>query len=126
LYTPSIAMPEAPRQNFFAKIFASNSSIIDTDQLFGEVAGKAPLGVAKKEDVNVNMNQMRSKAESASGVVNETRMKLVERGQKLGEVEVAAKQMSERAEEFATSAHKLMLKQKEKAEWSWPFTSKKS
>jgi len=32
LYSPSIAMPEAPKQNFFAKIFASNS-IIDTDQL---------------------------------------------------------------------------------------------
>jgi hypothetical protein len=33
--------------------------------------------------------------------------------------------MSDRAEEFSSSAHKLMLKQKEKAEW-WPFTSKKS
>lgn len=32
LYSPSIAMPEAPKQNFFAKLFTSNS-IIDSDQL---------------------------------------------------------------------------------------------
>ncbi len=84
-------MPEAPKQNFITKFFASNSGV-DSDQLckfifsqfslsikmdshlVGEAAGKSPLGVAKKEDVNFNMNQMRSKAESASGVVNETRM----------------------------------------------------
>jgi hypothetical protein len=80
----------------------------------------------KKEDVNVNINQLRNKADSANSVINETRMKLVERGQKLSEVEIASKKMSEGAEEFSNSAHKLMLKQKEKAEWPWPFPSKKS
>ncbi len=91
LYSPSIVMPEAPKQNFIMKLFAANSDI-DSDQLckilffnfhwqsnwfphlVGEAAGKAPLGVVKKEDVNLNMNQMRGKAESASSVVNETRM----------------------------------------------------
>lgn len=90
LYSPSIAMPEAPKQNFIVKIFASNSDV-DSDQLcmmfasvintnrnyfhlVGEAAGKAPLGIAKKEDVNANMNQLRGKADSASGVVNETRL----------------------------------------------------
>jgi hypothetical protein len=33
--------------------------------------------------------------------------------------------MADRAEEFSSLSHKVMLKQKEKAEWSWPFTSKK-
>jgi len=33
--------------------------------------------------------------------------------------------MSQTAEEFASLSHKVMLKQREKAEW-WPFTSKKS
>jgi len=32
LYSPSVSMPEAPKQNFFAKLFASNS-MIDSDQL---------------------------------------------------------------------------------------------
>jgi hypothetical protein len=32
LYSPSVSMPEAPKQNFFAKLFASNQ-IIDPDQL---------------------------------------------------------------------------------------------
>jgi len=42
--------------------------------LVGEAAGKAPFGVIKKEDVNVNMNQMRGKVDSATSVVNDTRM----------------------------------------------------
>jgi hypothetical protein len=32
LYSPSVSMPEAPKQNFFAKLFASNA-MIDPDQL---------------------------------------------------------------------------------------------
>jgi hypothetical protein len=40
----------------------------------GEAAGKAPLGIARKEDVNININQMRGKADSATSVVNDTRM----------------------------------------------------
>lgn len=40
--------------------------------LVGEAAGKAPFGVAKKEEVN--MNQLRGKVDSATGVVNDTRM----------------------------------------------------
>ena len=40
----------------------------------GEAAGKAPFGIAKKEDVNLNMNQMRGKVDSATSAVNDTRM----------------------------------------------------
>ena len=90
---------------------------------------------------------MRGNVDSVCGVVNDTRnvssierkkneyfnifmycssiQKLIERGQKLGDVEIASKQMSERAEEFASLTHKVMLKHKEKAE-RWSFTSKKS
>jgi hypothetical protein len=32
LYSPAVSMPEAPKQNFFAKLFASNA-MIDSDQL---------------------------------------------------------------------------------------------
>jgi hypothetical protein len=91
LYSPSISMPEAPKQNFFAKLFASNA-MIDPDQLckfiwkknqtlfydylflVGEAAGKAPAGVIKKEDVNVNINQLRGKSDSASSAIHDTRM----------------------------------------------------
>ena len=110
--------------------------------LVGEVAGKAPLGIAKKEEVNVNLTHMRGKVDSATGVVSETRMvrwtadgrkssgivslqKLIERGQKLSEVELASKQMSDTAEEFASLTHKLMVKNREKAERGWLFPSKK-
>jgi syntaxin-binding protein 5 len=124
LYSPSVSMPEAPKQNFFAKLFASNA-MIDPDQLFGEAAGKAPAGVIKREDVNVNMDQLRGRANTANNAIHDTRMKLIERGQKLNTIEIASKQMADRAEEFSTLSHKVMLKQKEKAEWSWPFTSKK-
>ncbi|UJR25564.1 hypothetical protein I4U23_006909 [Adineta vaga] len=124
LYSPAILMPEAPKQNFFAKLFASNA-IIDSDQLFGEAAGKAPAGVIQREHVNPNINQLRGNTDSAASTIHDTRMKLLERGQKLNEVELASKQMADRAEEFSSLTNKVMLKQKEKAEWSWPFTSKK-
>ena len=39
--------------------------------LVGEAAGKAPFGVAKKEDVNMNLNQLRGKADSANSVISE-------------------------------------------------------
>ena len=42
--------------------------------LVGEAAGAAPAGIVKKEDVNMNINRMRNKADSANNVVNETRM----------------------------------------------------
>ena len=32
LYSPSISMPEAPKQNFFVKLFAANA-VVDPDQL---------------------------------------------------------------------------------------------
>ncbi len=42
--------------------------------LVGEAAGKAPAGVIKREDVNVNMDQLRSKANTANSVIHDTRM----------------------------------------------------
>jgi hypothetical protein len=83
-------MPEAPKQNFFAKLFASNA-MIDPDQLckysfryfyrikpsyflVGEAAGKAPAGVIKREDVNVNMDQLRGRANTANSAIHDTRM----------------------------------------------------
>jgi hypothetical protein len=50
---------------------------------------------------------------------------LLERGQKLSEVEIASKQMADRSEQFSSLAHQLAEQQKKKAEW-WSFTSKKS
>lgn len=91
LYSPSVSMPEAPKQNFFAKLFASNA-IVDPDllckiyfqqknlsfhlfiSLVGESAGKAPAGVIKREDINVNMEQLRGKANTTNSVVHDTRM----------------------------------------------------
>ena len=90
LYSPSISMPEAPKQNFFAKLFASNA-MIDPDQLckisfryshplgppyflVGEAAGKAPAGVIKREDVNVNMDQLRGRTNTANNAIHDTRM----------------------------------------------------
>jgi hypothetical protein len=49
----------------------------------------------------------------------------MERGEKLNEVEVASKQMADGAEQLSLISHKVMLKQKEKAERSWLFALKK-
>lgn len=42
--------------------------------LVGEAAGKAPAGVIKREDANVNMDQLRGKANSATSAIHDTRM----------------------------------------------------
>ena len=42
--------------------------------LVGETAGKAPAGVIKREDINVNMDQLRGKANTTNSVVHDTRM----------------------------------------------------
>jgi hypothetical protein len=42
--------------------------------LVGEAAGKAPFGVAKKEDVSIISSQLGGKADSAASVMSDTRM----------------------------------------------------
>lgn len=46
--------------------------------LVGETAGKAPAGVIKREDINVNMDQLRGKATSTNSVIHDTRMVSIE------------------------------------------------
>jgi hypothetical protein len=40
----------------------------------GEAAGKAPAGVIKREDVNVNMDQLRGRANTANSAIHDTKM----------------------------------------------------
>jgi hypothetical protein len=42
--------------------------------LVGEAAGKAPAGVIKREDINLNMDQLRGKANTATSAIHDTRM----------------------------------------------------
>jgi hypothetical protein len=42
--------------------------------LVGEAAGKAPAGVIKKEEVNININQLRGSTNSASSAIHDARM----------------------------------------------------
>ena len=82
-------MPDAPKQNFFAKLLPWNTTI-NFDELceylsrsslvsafvgvpVGAVAGTTLSGVVKKEDVNMNLNQLRAKADCESNVFQDTR-----------------------------------------------------
>jgi hypothetical protein len=58
----------------YVSLFTEQNSIFLVLFLVGEAAGKAPLGVIKKEDVNINMTQIRGKADSASSAIHDTRM----------------------------------------------------
>ena len=60
--------------NYVSFLAVVDRRALSRRSLVGEVAGKAPLGIAKKEEVNIHLNQMRGKVDSATGVVSETRM----------------------------------------------------
>jgi hypothetical protein len=56
------------KNSFFFFFFIKFSFVV------GEAAGKAPAGVIKKEDVNINMDQLRGKANTANSAIHDTRM----------------------------------------------------
>lgn len=60
------------------------------------------------------MVQAQIRANTVAGEVAKTRQQLVERGQKLGQVEEKTEKMMNEAENFSSAAHQLMLKYKDK------------
>lgn len=83
----------------------------------GEASGKSSRSVAKLipgPAAPPGMEHAQMRAGTLASEVAKTRMKLVERGQKLGEVEERTEKMMNEAENFSSAAHQLMLKYKDK------------
>lgn len=82
----------------------------------GESSGLKPNRTVAKHipGPQVNVEQLGTRASTAASEVSRAHMLVVERGEKLNQLEDRAERMSSQANEFSSSAHQLMLKYKDK------------
>ncbi|XP_075252173.1 syntaxin-binding protein 5-like isoform X2 [Convolutriloba macropyga] len=108
-------MPEPPSRGLFKSLFSSSAQV-DRDELFGESCGKASKGLAKYQPgtAATNLEGHRVAAGTAAGEAARARQALVERGEKLSQVEEATAQMLAGATNFSKNAEGLADKYKNK------------
>lgn len=82
----------------------------------GETAsGKPNRSVAKLiAGPNANIQDLNSRATSATNEVSRAHMLMLERGDKLNRLEDSAERMSNEAQQFGGTAHQLMSKYRDK------------
>ncbi|XP_011860242.1 PREDICTED: syntaxin-binding protein 5 isoform X7 [Vollenhovia emeryi] len=105
-------MPEPPKESFFKGLFGGGSRSVDREELFGESSGRASRTVAKH--IPGPNEAIRERVSSATGEVNMAHQMVVERGEKLSQLEERTGRMMSEAENFSQGAHGLMLKYKDK------------
>ncbi|XP_023311106.1 syntaxin-binding protein 5 isoform X2 [Anoplophora glabripennis] len=111
LFLP-LDMPEPPKEGFFKGLFGGGVRSLDREELFGESSGKASKAVAKH--IPGNLSDLGQRANTASSEVNRAHRLMLERGDKLNQLEERSERMRSEAENFSSSAHDLMLKYKDK------------
>ncbi|XP_063381587.1 syntaxin-binding protein 5 isoform X1 [Cydia fagiglandana] len=108
-------MPEPPKESFFRGLFGGGSRPLDREELFGEQSGKPNRTVAKViPGPKESLDQLGARASTASSEVARAHMLVLERGDKLSQLEDRTERMSNEAAQFSSSAHQLMLKYKDK------------
>ncbi|XP_076224180.1 syntaxin-binding protein tomosyn isoform X4 [Nomia melanderi] len=108
-------MPEPPKESFFKGLFGGGSRSLDREELFGESSGRASRTVAKHiPGPNAGAEALRERVTTATGEVNMAHQMVLERGEKLSQLEERTARMMNEAESFSHSAHGLMLKYKDK------------
>ncbi|XP_062536379.1 syntaxin-binding protein 5 isoform X4 [Armigeres subalbatus] len=108
-------MPEAPKESFFKGLFGGGMRNLDREELFGESSGKANKSVARHiPGPNANLQDLDRRATSASSEVNRAHQLMLERGDKLSQLEERTERMASEAQQFSSSAHLLMNKYKDK------------
>lgn len=81
----------------------------------GESSGRASRSVAKHiPGPSAQVQELGQRAALAGSEVGRAHQLMVERGQKLGQLEDRTERMMNEAENFQSSAHNLMLKHKDK------------
>ncbi|XP_060525863.1 LOW QUALITY PROTEIN: syntaxin-binding protein 5 [Cylas formicarius] len=106
-------MPEPPKEGFFKGLFGGGIRSLDREELFGESSGKANKSIAKHIP-GANLQDLGQRSSSACSEVNRAHKLMLERGEKLTQLEERAERMRNEAENFSGSAHELMLKYKDK------------
>jgi len=110
----AIPDPEPPSKGFLkGLLWGSGPKPLDREELFGETAGKVAASTATHIP-GAAMASAQGKGAMATSEVGQAKMKLVERGQKLSEIEDRTEAMANEAKVYAANARKLMLASKEK------------
>ncbi|CAF4849147.1 unnamed protein product [Pieris macdunnoughi] len=104
-------MPEPPKESFFRGLFGGGIRPLDREELFGESSGKPNRTVAKHIP---GCEGVAARASAATGEIARAHQLVVERGDKLSQLEDKAERMNTEAAAFSSSAHQLMLKYKDK------------
>ena len=117
VFTADIPNPEAPKQGFLRGLFGGGPKPTDRDELFGEAAGKNPSNLAKVIPGTAAMQGLQGKGVSTTSEIGKAKMAAMERGQKLNELEDRTEAMANEAKQFASSAHHLMQREKNKKFW---------
>ncbi|XP_045532237.1 syntaxin-binding protein 5 isoform X7 [Pieris brassicae] len=104
-------MPEPPKESFFRGLFGGGVRPLDREELFGESSGKPNRTVAKHIP---GSEGVAARASAATGEIARAHQLVVERGDKLSQLEDKTERMHTEAAAFSSSAHQLMLKYKDK------------
>ncbi|XP_051157410.1 syntaxin-binding protein 5 [Leptopilina boulardi] len=108
-------MPEQPKESFFKELFRGGSKSLDREELFGESSGRSSKSLVKHMvGPNASVENLRERASTATSDVAKAHQMVMERGEKLGELEERTARMMNEAEGFSQSAHGLMLKYKDR------------
>ncbi|XP_063707457.1 syntaxin-binding protein 5 isoform X5 [Culicoides brevitarsis] len=107
-------MPEAPKASFLVGLFGGGTKSFDREELFGEASGKANRSVAVRSTPSERLQELGARASTAGNEISRAHKMMIERGEKLSQLEDNAERMSNTAQEFSSTAHQLMNKYKDK------------
>ncbi|XKL62483.1 hypothetical protein PGB90_002316 [Kerria lacca] len=108
-------MPEPRKQSLFKALLGAGTRSVDREELFGESSGKPVRNIAKHiPGPSGQVEQLSQRVQHSTGEVSRAHQLMVERGEKLGQLEDRSQRMMMDAEKFASNAHELMQKSKDK------------
>jgi len=105
--------PDPPPKGFFQSFFTQGASTLDRDELFGPKSGTASHTLAERVPGS-GMTALRANADTVGGAMSRAKMALIERGEKLSELEDKTAQMNARAHNFSSAAQALADKYQRK------------
>ena len=107
-------MPDPPSKGFLKGLFGGGPKPLDREELFGETAGKLAASTATHTPGARAMASMQAKGVSSASEVSKAHQAMMERGQKLNELEDRTEAMHDEAKVYAKNAKTLLNKTMQK------------
>lgn len=115
LHNDKVKIPKKPDVGFFKSLFGSGISEIDRHLLFGDK--KPEAGVNDPIVPKCNIEAANSAVGSVARDMEEARMKLMERGEKVSELADKSAQMSDDARRYRDASSQLKEKMRKQSQW---------